>query len=365
MALDHLAVYLTNSCNLSCSYCYVAVNQGPAVRLSLAQLKRAIDEFFGKVPPPDRKITLLGGEPLLDWKLFQDAVRYARETGGPELVLQTFTNGTTLTPAKLAFLDEWAVHCTISLDGTRADNDKSRTYYKEPGRSVFDSVFERIKPLPKKHLGVSLVFTSETVDRLLSNIDYFSQMGFGRITFNPELYELWPEAKLETMKRVLSGLSRYYRLTLDSRPFQIQILYSVLENAEKSRAGLRWWHDCHNMVLGPDAQYYSCDKALSFPVGDAVSGRTGSTESGLNWTERADQLATATERVEQRGFGKDEYFCPIGVEQYAKHAGIAPDRLLENFHKVAETFSLGLLELVENCKDHPAFEEMYARARVV
>src|SRR5262249_54102831 len=137
MGQDHLAVYLTNSCNLACSYCYVAVNQGPPARLDLETLRRSIDDFLA-LPGPTKKITLLGGEPMLDWRLFQETVRYARRAGGDGVILQTFTNGTLLTPEKLAFLEEWEVHATVSLDGRKGDNDTGRVYYREPGRSVYD-----------------------------------------------------------------------------------------------------------------------------------------------------------------------------------------------------------------------------------
>src|ERR1700684_1306524 len=123
-SLDHLAVYLSNSCNLACSYCYVAVNQGPPAKLSLKDVSRAVDEFYAKVPPPDRKVTFLGGEPLLDWALFVKVARYAREKGGTDAILQTFTNGTLLPPEKAAVLRELDVHCTISLDGRKEDNDR-------------------------------------------------------------------------------------------------------------------------------------------------------------------------------------------------------------------------------------------------
>jgi sulfatase maturation enzyme AslB (radical SAM superfamily) len=365
--LDHLAVYLSDSCNLACSYCYVAVNQGPGARLTFEQVRRAIDDFCDAVPPPDRKVTFLGGEPLLDWKLFQSSARYARERGGDDIILQTFTNGTLLTPEKVAFLEETGVHCTISLDGKKEDNDKHRVYHKTKERSVYDDAMERLRPLDKSSLGVSLVFTADTVDRLLPNIHAFHAMGFGRITFNPELYEDWPEAKLAVMRKALSGLARWYKLLLDSgtRAPQIQILYAVLENLEANKKGERWWHECHNMVLGPDGKYYSCDKALSFPMGHAKDLRTGGAEEGLDWKGRGKQLVEFVDWIEQGGGGEKEVFCPIGVVAHARQAGKDPKKALANFRRAADAFADGLTELVDLCGKHPAFEELYARVRVV
>ena len=364
--LDHLAVYLSDSCNLACSYCYVAVNQGPGARLTIEQVRRAVDEFCEAVPSPDRKVTFLGGEPLLDWKLFRESALYARERGGDDMILQTFTNGTLLTPEKVAFLDEVGVHCTISLDGRKEDNDKHRVFHKTKERSVYDDAMARLAPLNKSNLGVSLVFTADTVDRLLSNIHAFHSMGFGRITFNPELYEDWPEAKLAVMRKALSGLARWYKALLDSgtRAPQIQILYSVMQNLEANKAGERWWHDCHNMVLGPDGKYYSCDKGLSFPTGQAKDLITGDA-GAMEWDARDLQLQDFVGWIEERGGGDKEVFCPIGVVAHAREAGRDPELALRNFRRAADAFAEGLSELVELCGDHPGFEEIYARARVV
>jgi sulfatase maturation enzyme AslB (radical SAM superfamily) len=366
MALDHLAVYLSNSCNLACSYCYVAVNQGPAARLDLEKIRRAVDEFVAKVPPERRKITFIGGEPLLDWPLFVEAARYARRATGPEGVLQTFTNGTLLTPEKTAFFDEVGVHCTVSLDGKKEDNDRHRVYYKTTERSVYDDAMERLRPLDKSNLGVSLVFTSHTVDRLLSNVDAFHRMGFGRITFNPELYEAWPEEKIAVMKKVLLGLSRWYRALLDAgvRPPQLQILFAVLEAVENAETNDRWWHDCHNMTLGPEGNYYSCDKALSFPVGAAADLRSGDTGKGVDWVERQRQLDDPTAFIEAQGEGSGQVFCPIGVVEHSKHAGRDPAAALKNFRRVADAFAEGLKALIARCEGHPVYEEIYGRARV-
>jgi sulfatase maturation enzyme AslB (radical SAM superfamily) len=366
VALDHLAVYLSNSCNLARSYCYVAVNQGPPAKLSLEQVKAAVDEFYAKVPAPDRKITFLGGEPLLDWPLFVKAARYAREKGGHDAILQTFTNGALLTPDKVAVLQELDVHCTISLDGKAADNDKNRRFVSENGRSVYAEVMKKLEPLDKRPLGISLVFTSETVDRLLSNLESFRAMGFGRVTFNPELYEEWPEEKILVMRKVLSGLARWYKTLLDAGTApQIQILYAVLQNLEHNAQGVRWWHDCHNMVLGPDAKYYSCDKALSFPVGHAADLRTGGTEDGMDWGQRKSQIGDFTDWIEAQGGGDKEVFCPIGVVAHARESKRDPKKALADFRRVADEFAAGLSELVTLCEGHPKFEELYVRARVV
>lgn len=363
--LDHLAVYLSDRCNLACSYCYVAVNQGSGARLSAEQVRRAVDEFCAAVPSADRKITFLGGEPLLDWRLFQEAASYARKAGGPEMILQTFTNGTLLTPEKVAFLNEHDVHCTVSLDGRKEDNDKHRVFFKDAKRSAYDETMRLLEPLDKRSLGVSLVFTSETVDRLLSNLEHFRAMGFPRMTFNPELYETWRPERIEAMKRVLSGVSRWYETLLKAgRAPQIQILHAVIANLEANRRGERWWHDCHNMVLGPDGRYYSCDKALSYPVGKAQALRAGAA-GAMDWDERGRQLEDFVGWIEARGGGDKEIFCPIGVVAHAQQGGKDPAPALENFRRVADAFAEGLSELVARCERYKAFQELYVDARLV
>jgi len=366
--LDHLAVYLSDSCNLACSYCYVAVNQGAGAKLSFEQVRAAVDEFCAAVPGPDRKVTFLGGEPLLDWPLFQKAASYAREKGGRDMILQTFTNGTLLTPEKTAFMDRVDVHCTVSLDGRKEDNDLHRVHHKAKGRSSYDDAMARLEPLSKERLGVSLVFTAKTVGTLLSNLEAFRRMGFSRVTFNPELYEEWDEARLGVMRASLSAVARWYKDLLDSgeRPPQIQILYAVLQNLESNARGERWWHDCHNMVLGPDGKYYSCDKALSFEIGTTPELRTGGADrAGMDWAKRESQLDGFVRWIEKKGGGDKEVFCPIGVVAHARRAGRDPDRALESFRRAADVFAEGLTELVALCREHPVFQELYAEVRVV
>lgn len=359
MGPNHLAVYLSNRCNLQCKYCYVAINQGEAVALSFEHLKANIDYFFSKVPPAERKITFLGGEPFMNFPLLQRAVDYSREHGGPDLILQTFTNGTNISQDKLDWLGARRVFVTVSLDGKKDVNDRNRVFFKSEGKSVFDHVMARLEGVSKEQLGVSLVFDSKSVGDLLKNVDFFYRQGFERITFNPELYEIWTPEKLELLKTVMQGFNRYYKaiLTGGMRPFTVPILFSVLD---KQKEGLNWWHECHNFVLGSDNQFYSCDKALTFTYDKVASGTAGSAASGMDWAKRGSDLKSAREVVDAViGAGHQQYFCPMGVVFYSQFAGTGPEKLLRNFTAVSDIFGGALEEFIADMREHPVYRSLY------
>jgi len=365
MPPNHLAVYLSNRCNLGCRYCYVAVNQGEPAYLTFEQLAQNLDYFLESVPGPQKKITFLGGEPFLNFPLFQRAVDYVRERGGEEVVLQTFTNGVNLDRQKLDWCDDRRVFVTVSLDGDRRTNDRNRVFHGDSSRSVFDAVMSRLEGLPKHNLGVSLVFDSRSVEGLIHNVEFFRRMGFGRITFNPELYEIWSEDRLAVLRSVMEGFRKYYALVLqtDVRPFTIPILFSVLET---ERRGSGWWHECHNVVLGSDNQFYSCDKALSFPYERLRGSGVGDVVQGMDWDRRAGELAEARAVVERiLGVERRQYFCPMGVVFYSRFAGIPPEQAVLNFARVSEIFGGALQQMVSDLSGAPAFRALYHDVQLV
>ena len=77
----NLIVFLSNRCNLQCHYCAVEVNKGKALRLDEKQLRAGIvtylDEAEGR-----KGVTLLGGEPFLDFPLIERVADFVREEIG-------------------------------------------------------------------------------------------------------------------------------------------------------------------------------------------------------------------------------------------------------------------------------------------
>lgn len=139
-AQDRLMLMLTRSCELRCTYCFVALTEegrdldhpgqpapvaaGPSPNLpvgamSAATLQGAIDWLMDS-ERPRLGLQFFGGEPTRRWKHLRAALLYAqqhpRRRGRPLDLLLT-TNGQALSPARLATLRGLPLTIQFSLDG--------------------------------------------------------------------------------------------------------------------------------------------------------------------------------------------------------------------------------------------------------
>lgn len=178
---------VTNRCNLACTYCYAGgVVRGGDVRrrLSAAQMKRAVDILVS-----DRNIRarygggfslgFIGGEPLVEFDAIRETVKYIRAQAA-DFHLAMNTNGTLLTPDKMAFLAENGVDVYVSVDGNKNTNDLHRKFMGGGTRSVFDAVMGNLRKLIgnaeyKKRLCVSPTFTPNTVPGMPGAIGFLAR----------------------------------------------------------------------------------------------------------------------------------------------------------------------------------------------
>lgn len=353
-------VYLSNRCDMACRYCYVAVNQGEPRYLCAGQVRDAIDRFLELPHEHSRKIYFLGGEPLLRWSVLKASIIYGRKRGGPSLKQQISTNGLGLTPGKLKFLLSYQVDVILSLDGERESNDQNRVLHGRAG-SVFERVMKRLDRLPKDRLGVNLVFTTRTLDRLLDNIDYFHRQGFRRLSFTPTFNEPWPPERLQVLRRVMDKFRRYYTALIEkgAQPFEIWNLYALLKR-EHGKNGEYWWQDCHNLVLGGDGGFYSCDKTLGFPFGRIKNSRIGSVDAGVDWNKRAADFKEASSFIAAHTVDANSFIaCPMGIFFHHKILRSDPAQSLVNFEAVSKAYGRPLLMLARDLWAHPAFRKAH------
>lgn len=113
---------LTNRCNLNCVYCYEK-NKNEK-EMSFETAKRIIDEeiLYSSDGYEEIEFDLFGGEPFLNFKLFQQIVEYICDNKWPlKTVCFTTTNGTLVHGYICNWLKDNSdrVKCALSLDGTR------------------------------------------------------------------------------------------------------------------------------------------------------------------------------------------------------------------------------------------------------
>ena len=362
MPPNNLAIYLSNRCNLDCRYCYVAVNQGEPHYLCFGQIKDAVDRFLNMPSQAEKKISFLGGEPLLRWGVLEESIRYARNLAESSIIIQIFTNGTELSRERFDFLMEHDVEVTLSLDGPQEINDLNRPFYRRSG-SPFKKTMEKIKSFPKSRLGVNMVFTTQTVDRLLSDIEFFRQKGFGRISFTPDLNEPWPEEKINHLRCVMEGFRRYYALLVDKGApiFAIANLYAILEKTTIFPGRSYWWEDCHNLVVGADGGFYACDKSLGFDFAKVKPDKVGDVKSGVEWEKRESLYQEARAAViSEVKDGNAFTSCPMGIFFVKKALGKDPGKALSNFEAVSKAYGDPLLKLALDLWENRTFREFHA-----
>lgn len=143
-SMDRLTVMLTRSCELRCSYCFVAVTDEahgrdqvgttksgvPLGDIAPATLNAAIDLLM-RSPRPRLALQLFGGEPTRRWDLLSRGITYAIEhpaRAGRSLELLLTTNGVGLNglvegqAGRLAHLRAPEVVVELSWDGDARGN---------------------------------------------------------------------------------------------------------------------------------------------------------------------------------------------------------------------------------------------------
>jgi len=151
------AAYLTQRCNLRCTYCSAPLRRTP--ELDTATWRRLFDELARL---GGRRVAILGGEPLLRADL-ADLIAHARDL---DLAVSLTSNGL-LVPRRLAAL-RGIGHLTLSLDAPGPSNDAVR------GDGVFAAVEAAIAAARGAGIPVKLnaVLSAPTTPHLDALLDF-------------------------------------------------------------------------------------------------------------------------------------------------------------------------------------------------
>lgn len=218
--MDRLTVMLTRSCELRCSYCFVAVNEeahGSDAHESPAQVPvgdlgdarvDATVELLMSSPRPRLALQLFGGEPTRRWDSLERAIRTAVEhprRRGRALELLVTTNGLGFDPddpalaARLSVLARPEVMVELSIDG-----DARGSRFRRGHLVTSDAAAERLArvlPLLSRH-GVRW-FANVTVPpaaagELVERYRWARALGVPALQLNYATGMPWTEAQVTT-----------------------------------------------------------------------------------------------------------------------------------------------------------------------
>ena len=185
-----LALIMATSCNLRCRYCYADAGSyhRPQRLMDVATAKCAVDFLLrNSHRAKDVAISFFGGEPLLDYRCIEEVVPYACdrfERTGQSCSFSVTTNGTLLTPERVAFFEKHGFAYIVSLDGPADVNDRNRIF--PDGSGSYQQVIARLTQLEEKFPGfrekitIRATFTGQD-HALVSCLAHLRQLGFRQI----------------------------------------------------------------------------------------------------------------------------------------------------------------------------------------
>ena len=195
--LTTLVLNVTSKCNLSCGYCYEygedrIVEGGTKPRfMNEATARQSVDFMFTEAGDSPRvNLTFFGGETLMNFKVLQSALSYARERGrtlGKEVDASLTTNATLLRDEVIDWIVSNDVGVTVSIDGGREQQDRFRTFSN--GMGSYDIIRPNIEKLLARHrrrpVGARVTLTGQNLDVRSIYLHLFEEMGFWEVGFAP------------------------------------------------------------------------------------------------------------------------------------------------------------------------------------
>lgn len=150
--LTHITLFISQKCNLKCTYCYGNKGEyGEEGFMNKQTAFKSIDLLIKlSKNSKDLGISYFGGEPLLNFPLIRSITRYAKLKGkeyGKNFEFGITTNGTLITDEIIEFFKKNDIIPVISFDGPQEIQDKYRLF--KNGKGTYNFTLSKIKKLLK------------------------------------------------------------------------------------------------------------------------------------------------------------------------------------------------------------------------
>ena len=187
--VTNFMAYVTEECNLRCSYCFV--NKQPR-HMTMETARKMIDFCLQPLvsgQEPFLSINFFGGEPLLRAEFLLELLTYIQERGADRFVLGATTNGTLAGDSVRRLVEEGQLHLLVSLDGDAASHQFRP---KVSGTSSWDHVRRNLRRLISwaPTTSIRMTYHPESLN-LQEKVEAALEMGARWIVLSPVVEANW------------------------------------------------------------------------------------------------------------------------------------------------------------------------------
>ena len=227
-----LCLHVAHTCNLNCAYCFASQGKyhGERAIMSLDVGKRALDfliEHSGT--RKNLEVDFFGGEPLMNFDMIQELVRYARSLEpiyNKHFRFTLTTNGVLLDEKVIEFANRECHNVVLSLDGRKEVHDRYRVDYA--GNGSWEKIVPKFQAFVKargnREYYMRGTFTHFNPD-FLKDIETMLDLGFTELSMEPVVAAPGDEAAL-TPEDLPIVMEQYEKLAMlmkkrreEGRPF--------------------------------------------------------------------------------------------------------------------------------------------------
>ena len=213
-----LCMHIAHTCNLNCSYCFASQGKyhGERAMMSFEVGKRALD-FLVENSGSRRnlEVDFFGGEPLMNFEVIKQLVKYARsieKEKNKNFRFTLTTNGVLIDDDVIDFANREMSNVVLSLDGRKEIHDRFRVDYS--GNGSFDTIVPKFQKLVEKRGGKNYymrgTFTHANPD-FLEDIKTMLDLGFTELSMEPVVCEAGTPSEL-TAEDLPIVLDQYEKL---------------------------------------------------------------------------------------------------------------------------------------------------------
>ena len=284
-----LCLHIAHTCNLNCSYCFASQGkyQGERAIMSYEVGKRALDFLIeNSGTRRNLEVDFFGGEPLMNFQVVKDLVKYARsieKEHNKNFRFTLTTNGVLIDDDVIDFCNKEMSNVVLSLDGRKEVHDRFRVDYNNKGS--YDKIVPKFKKLVQargnKNYYMRGTFTHHNPD-FLEDIKAMLDLGFTELSMEPVVTKKGEPSELteEDLPVVLKQYEDLAQLMLErdkqNKPFTF---YHYMIDLTEGPCIYKRISGCGSgteyMAVTPWGDLYPCHQFVGdekFKLGDIFNG---------------------------------------------------------------------------------------------